>query len=332
MCEILAVRGSIALFAATVGLVVTPLPALAAAPLPTAARVLTERMQREADQLGRRLADERRDVVRASERHDRVLAAHERAAASTRTLRGLARTPGMPALAAEVLLAEGGPLVRAVAQAKRAEQDAARHVERATEAAARTQSRLLDVRRRAEAFDTALAGARRDPSKFRAPVTYRFGGEGTAPVSAGAIDDYLESKASPMAGEGASFVESGVRWRVDPRLLVAIAGAESYFGLKTCAPHNAWGWGCPNSPFAFPAWGVGIDVVARGLRERYLDDGLGTVGTIHLRYAPPAAANDPTGLNYAWADNVAGFLLEQGGNPQKLDGSGPRGRPITGVH
>ncbi len=149
--------------------------------------------------------------------------------------------------------------------------------------------------------------------------SWRFGSGGPA-VSADSIDQYLESKGSPLAGEGDAFVKAGVRERVDPRLIVAIAGAESYFGVVTCAPHNAWGWGCPSSPYAFDKWSDAINTVTRGVRENYVDDGLDTVGEIHLRYAPPAAANDPTGLNYAWADNVARFLVEQGGDPQAIAG------------
>jgi hypothetical protein len=121
-------------------------------------------------------------------------------------------------------------------------------------------------------------------------------------------------------------VGAGIRHRIDPRLIVAIAGAESAFGLVTCAPNNAWGWGCPTRPYRFRSWAEGIDAVAKGLRENYLDDGLTTVGEIHLRYAPPGATNDPGGLNYGWADNVARFLLEQGGNPQDVEGAGRGGR------
>lgn len=123
-----------------------------------------------------------------------------------------------------------------------------------------------------------------------------------------------------MAGQGAAFLESGVEHELDPRLIVAIAGAESYFGITTCAPYNAWGWGCPTSPFRFRSWAEGIETVTIGLRENYVDDGLSSIGEIHLRYAPPNATNDPTNLNYAWADNVARFLLEQDGDPQDIDG------------
>lgn len=146
-----------------------------------------------------------------------------------------------------------------------------------------------------------------------------------APPSAAAIDAYLASKGSPMAGQGAAFVASGGRWQLDPRLLVAIAGAESSFGQITCAPFNAWGWGCPNGPYRFTSWADGIDTVAKGLRTNYLAEGRTSVAAINLKYAPIGAANDPTGLNNHWTVNVSRFLVEQGGNPNDVDLDGVAG-------
>lgn len=141
-------------------------------------------------------------------------------------------------------------------------------------------------------------------------------------VSAAVIDGYLASKGSPMAGQGAAFVASGQRWGVDPRLLVAIAGAESNFGEITCGPNNAWGWACPNDPADFGTWAAGIDTVTQGLRRYYLDEGRTSVALIQQKYCPVGAANDPTGLNNHWLANVTKFLVEQGGNPAVV-GPGP---------
>jgi hypothetical protein len=127
-----------------------------------------------------------------------------------------------------------------------------------------------------------------------------------------------------MLGQGGAFVASGNRWRVDPRLVVAIAGAESNFGQVTCGPNNAWGWSCPNDPEDFATWAAGIDTVTRGLRTYYLDEGRTSVVLIQQKYAPSQAANDPTGLNDNWVGNVTKFLLEQGGNPMAI-GPGPSG-------
>jgi len=144
------------------------------------------------------------------------------------------------------------------------------------------------------------------------------------PPSAAGIDAYLASKGSPMTGHGAAFMASAMRWRVDPRLLVAISGAESSFGQVTCGPNNGWGWACPNDPADFATWAAGIDTVTEGLRNDYLDEGRTSVSLIQQKYCPVGAANDPTGLNSHWTDNVTKFLLEQGGNPAMV-GPGPSG-------
>jgi hypothetical protein len=138
-----------------------------------------------------------------------------------------------------------------------------------------------------------------------------------------------------MAGQGVAFVASGGRWQLDPRLLVAIAGAESNFGAITCAPFNAWGWGCPNGPYDFASWADGIDTVAAGLRTNYLSEGRTSVALIHQKYAPVGAANDPTGLNNNWTINVSRFMVELGGDPNDVDLDGIAGTlplgPLGGI-
>ncbi|CAN0477267.1 unnamed protein product, partial [Phaeothamnion confervicola] len=44
------------------------------------------------------------------------------------------------------------------------------------------------------------------------------------------LDGYLASKASPLTGLGAVFVTQSRAVGLDPRLLVAISGAETSFG------------------------------------------------------------------------------------------------------
>jgi hypothetical protein len=158
-----------------------------------------------------------------------------------------------------------------------------------------------------------------------APMPALAAGSGVAAPTAAQIDAYLASKGSPMVGQGAAFIASGGRWQMDPRLLVAISGAESSFGQLTCAPFNAWGYGCPNGPFVFQSWADGIDAVAEGLRTNYLAEGRTTVASINLKYAPLGAANDPTGLNNNWTVNVSRFLLELGGDPNDVDMDGIAG-------
>jgi hypothetical protein len=210
------------------------------------------------------------------------------------------------------------PFDRAARAATSAEMRATRDLDRVTSEASHLQGAALDAQRRIDALRRAASTSAVSPTQEGA--SYRFGSPQSAAVSVVSLDRYLQSKASPIAGAGKALLAAGVKYHVDPRLVVAIAGAESYFGLQLCAPFNAWGWGCPNGPVRFESWSAAVTAIAQGLREHYIDDGLTTVGEIHLRYAPPNAANDPDGLNYAWSDNVARFLIEQGGDPQQLEG------------
>lgn len=267
-------------------------------------------------------ADKRRAEATLTEARKRLGAAataQREAAAESALL--LARLEYMNDVVATLDLRAGDvdalrPLAEESAAAALVSGRADSRLDRVTEDASAAQAVALDSDRRLRALQRASATA---DDRDTTLGSWRFGSGGPS-VSAESIDRYLRSKGSPLAGEGAAFLESGVEHEVDPRLVVAIAGAESYFGIQTCAPFNAWGWGCPTSPFSFRNWSHAIDTITLGLREGYLDDGLTTVGEIHLRYAPPNATNDPTNLNYAWPDNVARFLVEQGGDPEDIEG------------
>lgn len=130
-----------------------------------------------------------------------------------------------------------------------------------------------------------------------------------------AIDAYLASKASPLTGEGAAFVREARAVGLDPRLLVAISGAETAFGTygPSQAIHNPFGMG---PGIVYPSWSDAIAGAARNLGgDLYLGDGRVTIPAIHERWAPVGAANDPGGLNGGWAGNVGHYLAEQGGDP-----------------
>src|SRR5262245_60826532 len=75
------------------------------------------------------------------------------------------------------------------------------------------------------------------------------------------LDAYLAKKHSPLKGIGGSLVSDANAYGVDPRLVVAISGAETTFGKAVCGEHNAWNWfhcyadgscgtnACKSSPF-----------------------------------------------------------------------------------
>jgi hypothetical protein len=278
---------------------------------------LQEHLQSDVERTERVLEERRSELARAAQAQQRVLAARVRSAGRSAALHAAAGMVGValpPRLEREL----GEIDARASAAVEQADQQ----LQAATQGAASAQGAAADADRRLRAVQRAAATEDERDAKLG---SWQFGSGGPA-VSAASLDRYLASKGSPLTGQGAAFLQSGLEHRVDPRLVIAIAGAEGYFGVSTCAPFNAWGWGCPSRPFAFRSWAHAIDMITLGLRDGYLDAGLTSVGQIHLRYAPPNAANDPTGLNFAWADNVARFLVEQGGDPQQVDGVRQRSR------
>jgi hypothetical protein len=136
-----------------------------------------------------------------------------------------------------------------------------------------------------------------------------------APIEAADLDEYLARKGSPMVGTGSALFEAGWRNNLDPRLLVAISGADTGFGRVLCTDFNAWNWfwwdWC-DSPFG--SWREGIDEVARGLRVGYLELGLTDIFDIAVKYGPLDDPRDTAGLNRHWPHNVTRYLEEMGGN------------------
>lgn len=116
-------------------------------------------------------------------------------------------------------------------------------------------------------------------------------------------------RGTPLAGTGKAFIDAGRRYRVDPRLMVSIASAESSLG-QHAQGHNPFGWG---PGIQFGSWNEAIHTVTRGLREGYLNQGLRTVEQIQKKWAPLHVANDPSGLNSNWVKNVRAMMRQLGG-------------------
>ena len=159
-----------------------------------------------------------------------------------------------------------------------------------------------------------------DPTAVAAPATIHADERspavtGDSAVLARQIDGYLASKASPLTGLGAVFVSEGEAVGLDPRMLVAIAGAETSFG--TYGPsqtiHNPFGMG-PHIVYA--SWSDAIRAAAQNLGgPLYKGSGLLTIPTVQGRWAPHGAGNDPTNLNSGWTRNVGTYYAELGGDP-----------------
>jgi hypothetical protein len=114
-----------------------------------------------------------------------------------------------------------------------------------------------------------------------------------ASPDAAQIDAFLTQKHSPLAGIGAVLSGLARDYDVDPRLVVAIAGAETTFGQHQCTDNNAWNWfhrgTCPAS--AFTSYQEGAGHVTKFLRLSYLNRGYETIEQIRYKYCASGCDN-----------------------------------------
>lgn len=118
------------------------------------------------------------------------------------------------------------------------------------------------------------------------------------------IRQYLLKHHSPMASFSDLLFQTGEKYGLDYRLLVAIAQCESNL-CKKSPPGSFNCWGFENGATKFLSWGAAFEQVAKTLKERYIDDGLVTPEEIMPRYAPPSVAKGGP-----WARCVNQFLEE----------------------
>ena len=113
------------------------------------------------------------------------------------------------------------------------------------------------------------------------------------------IENVLKRYGSPMAGESDAFLKACIKYEIDCYLLPSIAGLESTFG-KFIWPnsYNPFGWA--RGYMMFETWSEGIDTVAKGLRNGYMNKGALTVEDIG-----PIYSESPT-----WAIRVNYFIRQ----------------------
>ena len=101
--------------------------------------------------------------------------------------------------------------------------------------------------------DDADATTTDDAEPDDAPLAYPAAdGEVVTPER---IFAFLDGRGSPLADHAETFVAAGIEHDVDPRVVVAIAIAESNGGeMKPAGTHNAWGWGGSGGPRGLRAW------------------------------------------------------------------------------
>lgn len=129
------------------------------------------------------------------------------------------------------------------------------------------------------------------------------------PVSAKALDTYLQNNHSPMVGEGDHLMSTGQEFDLDPRLFIAISAAETEFGrnVKCGVPYNAFGLlynGCQGSTFA--SYQRAIYSLGKSLRNPNNQYDLTNTTTMYQHYCVSKCHRAPLDQS----------LLKQGG---KLD-------------
>lgn len=125
---------------------------------------------------------------------------------------------------------------------------------------------------------------------------------GSADARPEIIKQYLEYYNSPLIPYANLIVQTADKYKIDFRLITAIAQQESNL-CKIIPPgsFNCWGWGITSvGTLGFDSYEQGIEVVSRGLKQNYIDEGYTTVSQIMSKYTPSS--------NGSWAHGVNEFM------------------------
>jgi hypothetical protein len=106
------------------------------------------------------------------------------------------------------------------------------------------------------------------------------------------LQAYLTERNSPLAANASDFVAYADEYSLDWKLVAAIAGVESGYGLQIpYQSYNAWGWGVyGDNVIRFTSWEEGIYTISEGLRNKYMNKwGATNVNEIGRFYASSQA-------------------------------------------
>lgn len=118
------------------------------------------------------------------------------------------------------------------------------------------------------------------------------------------LASYLSKFNSPMQYHAQDFIDASKAYGLDWKMLPSIAGVESTFGKRIPGGYNAYGWAIynSNSRFGFKSWRDGMFVVAKGLKEGYINKGL----------TDPYAMNRIYATSPTWGSKVTFFMNDLG--------------------
>lgn len=115
------------------------------------------------------------------------------------------------------------------------------------------------------------------------------------------LKEFLGQYNSPLIPFASDFVKIADKYDLDWKLVAAISGVESTFGMQIpYQSFNGWGWGIyGDNIIRFSSWTQGIETVSEGLRTNYINKwGARSVSEIGRFYAA-----SPT-----WAQRVSYFM------------------------
>jgi len=121
------------------------------------------------------------------------------------------------------------------------------------------------------------------------------------------IGNFFQGYTSPLVTFADQFVTVADQYKLDYRLLPAIAMQESNGGKKIIdGSYNPFGFGIyANKVLKFASFTEAIESVGKALRTNYLNEGLTTPESIMTKYTPPSLATGGT-----WAKGVSSFMAE----------------------
>lgn len=110
---------------------------------------------------------------------------------------------------------------------------------------------------------------------------------------------FLRKYNSDLYNHAEKIIEVSDKYQFDYRLLPAIAMQES--NLCRVIPdnsYNCWGWGIYGTTVTrFDSYDDAIEIVAKGIKKNYIDQGLVTASAIMKKYTPPSQGSWQHGVN-----------------------------------
>ncbi len=116
------------------------------------------------------------------------------------------------------------------------------------------------------------------------------------------LQAFFRLRNSPLYDLAGYIVKVSDKYSFDYRLLAAISVQESNAcNVIPDNSYNCWGWGIwPGHVTRFSSFEEGIDTVAKGLKEEYINKGLVTPKQIMGKYTPSSNVSWANGVSNVW--------------------------------